>query len=66
MNNNRPQQLAIKDLNSIKMLTNPPQSVIRSGYRVIFRGMVRRYVGIGWVEEGKATENDYNQIPEVL
>lgn len=33
--------------------------------RVIHDGVVKNWVGIGWVEERKATPSDYFRYPEV-
>lgn len=33
--------------------------------RVIHDGIVKNWVGFGWVEERGATEEDYNKYPEV-
>ena len=33
--------------------------------RVIDHGCIRHYVGIGWVNEGEATKEDYKKYPTV-
>ena len=33
--------------------------------RVIDNGVVKNWVGIGWIEEGKATEDDRTKYPTV-
>lgn len=57
----------IKDLNRIKMNTNPPVEIVESGYRVIHNGKVKCHVGIGWVvEKEQATAEDFETIPVVV
>lgn len=33
---------------------------------VIQDGIIKRYVGIGWIDEGNATKEDYKKIPKVV
>lgn len=33
--------------------------------KVIDRGIVKQWVGIGWVNERVATDEDYKELPEV-
>lgn len=56
----------IKDLNRIKMSVNPPKCVVESDYCVIHNGMVKQYVGIGWIEVAPATPKDYETIPQIV
>jgi hypothetical protein len=58
-------KIPIKNLSNFKMVANPPQEIIDAGYKVIHNGKVKQWVGIGWVEEDTATEEDYKLIPEV-
>lgn len=48
------------------MSVNPPKSVVESDYCVIHNGMVKQYVGIGWIEVAPATPKDYETIPQVV
>lgn len=59
-------KVKVSDLNTIKMSVNPPQELVNSEYRVIHKGQVKQWVGIGWVTERPATTEDYNNIPEVI
>lgn len=59
-------KIKLKDVNGIKMSVNPPKCIVDADYRVIFNGRIKCYVGIGWVDEGKAKLSDYNKIPEVI
>lgn len=56
----------IKELNKIRMATNPPECVIESNYCVIHNCKVKQYVGIGWIEVKQATPKDYKTIPKVV
>lgn len=56
----------IKDLNRVKMAVNPPKCVVESDYYVIHDGMVKQYIGIGWIEVAPATPKDYETIPQVI
>lgn len=56
----------IKDLNRIKMSVNPPECVVKADYKVILNGMVKQYVGIGWIDAASATPKDYETIPQVI
>ncbi len=49
------------ELNPIAMSVNKelPTTVIDDG-------KVQKYVGIGWVEKGRATEADYEKYPVVV
>lgn len=48
------------------MSVNPPQCVVAADYCVISNGVVFQWVGIGWVEIRNATEQDYENIPQIL
>ena len=48
------------------MSVNPPKVIVDAGYRVIHDGEIKRWVGIGWVIEGRASKSDYYNIPEVV
>ena len=54
------------DITSIKMSTNPPKAIVDAGFRVIHDGKVKHYVGIGWVVESNATNDDYSKYPEII
>lgn len=54
------------DLTGIKLSTNPPKALVDAGYKVIHNGMVKCWVGIGWVVERTATPADKERIPEVV
>lgn len=56
----------ISELSKVKMSVNPPQCVVDADFRVIHDGKIKRYVGIGWVEEAPATPKDYEIIPKVI
>ena len=56
-----------KEINPIKMSTNPPKAVVNSGYRVInTNGYIYEYVGIGWIQDRKAEQKDYLEIPQLM
>jgi len=48
------------------MSTNPPKAIVDAGFRVIHDGKVKHYVGIGWVVESNATNDDYSKYPEII
>ena len=54
------------DVGTIKMSTNPPKEIVNAGYRIIHDGMVKHWVGIGWVEERPAEREDYENIPQIV
>ncbi len=55
-----------KEIHPIKMATNPPQSIINAGMRVINTdGYIYDHVGIGWRQDRKATKADYLAIPQL-
>lgn len=60
------EQIKAKDLTSIKLSVNPPKALVDAGYKVIHDGMVKCWVGIGWVVERPATPADKERIPEVV
>lgn len=59
-------KVEVSDLSTIRMSVNPPQEVVNSGYRVIHEKQVKHWVGIGWVTERPANQEDYNNFPEVI
>lgn len=54
------------EINPIKMSVKPPEVVVNASFRVISNGKVYHYVGMGWVEERAAEQNDYEEIPELI
>ena len=58
-------KIPIENVSRIKMVTNPSQEIIDTNYNVIHLGFIKHWVGIGWVTEHKATEEDYLTIPEI-
>lgn len=59
-------KLTAKDLHPIKMATNPPESIVNSGMKVINTdGFIYEYVGIGWIKLGIAEHKDYKEIPQL-
>ena len=48
------------------MSVKPPEVVVNASFRVISNGKVYHYVGMGWVEERAAEQNDYEEIPELI
>lgn len=54
------------DISMLKMSVNPPQCVVGADYCIIANGKVYHWVGIGWVEEREATQQDYENIPQIL
>lgn len=59
-------KIEASDVNSIIMSVKPPKAVEDAGNKVIHKGEIKHWVGIGWVTEGKACEEDYYKIPEVI
>ncbi len=59
-------KIKISELTFLKMSTRPPKAVVDAGYRVICNGDVKCWTGIGWVNEGEATREQYDIIPEVI
>lgn len=53
-----------ENLSSLRMGSDPESRGLPT--HVIDGGIVKHYVGIGWVEERPATEGDYYSIPEVV
>lgn len=58
--------ITLYELNNIKMSVNPPECVVKADYKVILNGMVKQYVGIGWIDVASATPKDYETIPQVI
>lgn len=58
--------IRLSEISMIKMSVKPPQYVVDADYCVIKDGTVHQYVGIGWVEVRTATQDDYDNIPQVL
>lgn len=58
--------IRLSDISMIKMSVNPPKSVVDADFCVIKDDAVHQYVGIGWVFVRKATQDDYDKIPQVL
>ena len=54
------------DISMLKMSVNPPQCVVAADWCVIANGNVHQWVGIGWAERREATQEDYNNIPQIL
>ena len=50
------------------MSTNPPKEIVNAGYKVIntANDHIYCYVGLGWVKEGKAKREDYQNIPQLI
>lgn len=42
--------IKLSELNKIKMSVNPPECVVKADYKVILNGMVKQYIGIGWID----------------
>lgn len=45
----------LSELNKIRMSTNPPECVVKADCKVILNGMVKQYIGIGWIDIAPAT-----------
>lgn len=58
--------IRLSDISMIKMSVKPPQCVVDADYCVIKDGAVHQYVGIGWIKVRTATQDDYDNIPQVL
>lgn len=56
------------EIRPTKMSVDPPKEIVDCGFKVINSedGHIYGYVGIGWVKEEKATEEDYLRIPEIV
>ena len=54
------------EITPIKMIVKIPDIIVKSGFKVISNGKIYNYVGIGWVEEQEATNEDYELIPELI
>jgi hypothetical protein len=57
-----PKPIKRSELSTIKMTTGNEDRISK----VILDGNVRQWVGIGWVDEGPATETDKLTIPRVI
>ena len=55
-----------KDINRIKMATNPPDTIVNAGMRCITNNKVYYFDGIRWVEEREATKEDIDTGIPVL
>ena len=42
--------IKLSELNKVKMSVNPPECVVKADYKVILNGMVKQYIGIGWID----------------
>lgn len=47
-----------KDISRIKMETNPPDTVVNAGMRVITNNKVYYFDRVRWIEEREATKED--------
>mgnify|MGYP003660698231 CR=1 FL=1 len=55
------------EIHPIKMATNPPQSIVNCGMKVINTDKyIYEYVGIGWVKSKLAEVSDYLEIPQLI
>lgn len=54
------------DINPIKMSSNPLKCIEEADFQVISNGNVMKWVGIGWIKEREAVEEDYEDIPQLL
>lgn len=56
------------EIRPTKMAVNPPKEIVDCGFKVINNedGHIYGYVGIGWVKEEKATDEDYLTIPKLM
>jgi hypothetical protein len=55
-----------KDIHPVKMATNPPQSIVNCGMKVINTdGFIYEYVGIGWRKDVVAIPKDFKEIPQL-
>jgi len=52
----------LKELSSIKMAGKNGTKYSK----IIHNDMIKQWVGIGWVSEGKATKQDYRKYPVVI
>lgn len=59
-------QIKASELTNVKMSVNPPQALVDSDYKLIHRGKVKCWVGIGWVEERPAAPEDFDTLPVVV
>jgi len=57
-----------KDITLVKMLTSPPSEVVNCGDRVIniSDGFIYEFENMKWVKKGKATREDYQEIPQLI
>jgi len=55
------------EIRPTKMAVNPPKEIVDCGFKVINNedGHIYGYVGIGWVKEEKATDEDCLTIPKL-
>lgn len=58
----KPQTVKRRDLGNIAMVAGNEKRI----QAVILDGTVRRWVGIGWVDEGKPTQRQLKTIPTVI
>lgn len=56
--------IKLSELNKVKMSVNPPECVVKADYKVILNGMVKQYVGIGWIDVAPATPKTMKQYPK--
>lgn len=56
--------IKLSELNKVKMSVNPPECVVKADYKVILNGMVKQYIGIGWIDIAPATPKIMIQYPK--
>jgi len=57
----KPKPVTLAQVETIHMVQGGEQKISR----IIHEGMVKNWVGIGWVTEGKAKPADYFKYPEL-
>jgi hypothetical protein len=60
----RPEKVSTERLSIFRMSCDGDRAKPRNPQVVIHEGIVKRWVGIGWVGERKATAADYQKYPE--
>jgi len=57
----KPKPVSFRDVSTIAMVAGKEKEI----ERIIHNGVVKLWVGIGWIEDRIATPYDYQKYPEV-
>lgn len=60
------QEINIKELSAVKMSSKIPECVAAADNQVICKGIVKKWIWMGWMTVREANDSDYDSIPKVI